>query len=47
MTKREKQSFLIKLQKWGKLEIPIGVRWAVFVIFVTLWLLWFSGYFGF
>ena len=27
--------------------VPLPVRWAFFVLFVYLILLWFSGYFGF
>ena len=40
-------SIWIKVRKWGVAEVPVGIRWAVFVIFVALLLLWFSGYFGF
>jgi len=36
-----------KLRRIGNAEIPRWVRWLVFLAFVGLYFLWFSGLFGF
>lgn len=34
-----------KMKKLGQIEVPLWVRWVIFIAFTCLCLLWFSGFF--
>lgn len=41
------RSTITKIRRLGRTEVPWGVRFGLFLTYVFLYLLWFSGYFGF